>query len=174
DISDTAGLRKPVNYLAGGKPPTQVITKVDTSQTAVIKPAPAPVAKSDTVTTATIHPKPPLFASVDSSKTPVRPPPRDSLLLVKPPADPVVTYRVQIITSDKPLPQGSPQFKGISDIWHYEQKGIYKYTSGEYRSRQEAAARQAELIRLGFTGAFVVMFDKNGNRLTTEQVKNLQ
>lgn len=134
---DTAGLRKPFNFVANpnGKP----------------KP------KADTTKKA-----PPVIV-------------KDS---VKPTTEPVVTtkavtYRVQIISSEKALPDDSPKFKGVKDIWHYEQGGMHKYTAGDYSSAAEAAQRQSELRGAGFTEAFVVAFDKDGKRLTIEEAKKL-
>jgi len=84
-----------------------------------------------------------------------------------------VVYRVQIISSEKAVPDGSAKFKGVKDIWHYQQGGIHKYTAGEYASMAEAAQRQNELRAAGFTEAFVVAFDKDGKRITIEEAKKL-
>lgn len=84
-----------------------------------------------------------------------------------------VVYRVQIISSEKALPDASPKFKGVTDIWHYEQSGIIKYTAGEYTSMAEASKRQTELRGAGFNEAFVVAFDKDGKRISIEDAKKL-
>lgn len=102
----------------------------------------------------------------------VKAPAKDSLKSTVPKSDKVV-YRVQIISSEKPLPDDSPKFKGIKDIWHYEQGGMHKYTAGHYPTMVEASQRQADLRKDGFTEAFVVAFDGDGKRLTIEEAKKL-
>lgn len=84
-----------------------------------------------------------------------------------------VVYRVQIISSEKSLPGDSPKFKGIADVWHYEQGGVFKYTAGSYKTMAEAAQRQSELRAAGFNEAFVVAFNSDGKRITIEEAKKL-
>ncbi len=143
---DTAGLRRPVNYVLhpNGVKPKEV------------KPADTVALVKTTVDTVKQSPKD------TGDKT------------VKPPVSPAtVVYRVQIIASDKPLPDNSPRFKGLSDVWHYTQGGMHKYTAGSYSSKEEAVKRQKELRTKGFSEAFVVVFDKNGQRITLEEAKKL-
>lgn len=142
---DTAGLRKPVNYVLhpNGVKPKEV------------KPA-------DTV------------ALVKTPVDTVKPPKDTSDKTVKPPVSPAtVVYRVQIIASEKPLPENSPQFKGLGDTWHYVQGGVHKYTAGAYGSKEEAIKRQKELRTKGFSEAFVVVFNKDGQRITLDEAKKL-
>lgn len=137
---DTAGIRKPFNYVAnpnGNKP------KKDTAK--VVK---------DVVKDATVPSK-------DSTKTSVAA------------SAGSVTYRVQIISSEKELAPDSPRFKGVKDIWSYQQGGTFKYTAGEYKSMADAAKRQSDLKTIGFTEAFVVAFDKDGKRITIEEAKKM-
>lgn len=136
---DTAGLRRPWNYVSspnGNKAATQ--PKKDSVKTVVVKDP-----KKDSTTSTPV---------IKNDK---------------------VVYRVQIISSEKVLPNDSPKFKGVKDIWHYEQNGIHKYTAGEYESNAEAAARQTELRGAGFNEAFVVAFDKDGKRISVEEAKKL-
>jgi N-acetylmuramoyl-L-alanine amidase len=141
---DTAGLRKPVNYVLH---PNGV----------------KPQVKQDTV------------ALVKTTVDTVKQGPKDtSDKNVKPPVSPAtVVYRVQILSSDKPLAQNSPQFKGLDDVWHYVQGGVHKYTSGVYSTKEDAIKRQKELRAKGFSEAFVVVFNKDGQRITLEEAKKL-
>lgn len=136
---DTAGIRKPWNYIKNPTKPVKAVVKKDTVKDATVAKDPKDTAKS----------------------TP---------LVVK---SETVLYRVQIVSSEKLLPDDSPKFKGISDIWHYEQGGVFKYTAGEYKTMAEAAQRQSELRTAGFAEAFVVAFDKDGKRITIEEAKKL-
>jgi N-acetylmuramoyl-L-alanine amidase len=143
DASDTAGLRQPVNYV---NPKAGTKPKPDTLVS---------VPKKDTDAV--------VKAPKDTAKV---------VVLVSP--KPVsVTYRVQIISSDKPLKDGSSEFKGVSDTWHYEMKGIYKYTAGNYKELADAVTRQNDLRKKGFSEAFVVAFDSNGKRLTLDEAKKI-
>ena len=137
--SDTAGLRKPVNYVN-----PKAVVKPKTPDTLAVVP------QKDTT-------KP----VVDTEKVVVVPKPV------------TVTYRVQIISSDKPLKEKAAEFKGVTDTWHYQMKGTYKYTAGSYKTQEEAVKRQNELRKGGFSEAFVVAFDSNGKRLTLEEAKKL-
>jgi N-acetylmuramoyl-L-alanine amidase len=140
--SDTAGLRKPVNY---ANPKAVIKPKADTVKMVV--------PKRDTVAIKTV---------LDTEKVVVTE--------VKPVT---VIYRVQIISSDKPLKEQATQFKGVTDLWHYQSKGVYKYTAGSYKTSAEAVNRQNELRKNGFPDAFVVVFDSNGKRLTLEEAKKI-
>lgn len=137
---DTAGVRKPFNYVANPNGP-----KVNKDTAKVVKDSPksnVTVSKDSVKTTAT------------ASKGPV-------------------TYRVQILSSEKELASDSPRFKGVKDTWHYSQSGTHKYTAGEYKTMAEAVQRQSDLRTIGFTEAFVVAFDKDGKRITIEEAKKL-
>jgi N-acetylmuramoyl-L-alanine amidase len=144
--ADTAGLRKPVNYV---NPKTGFKTPVKTETVTGKKPV------KDSTAVIVQKPQP---VKVDS---------------VPPSPPPVATYRVQIISSDKEIANGSSQFKGVSDIWHYQQKGIYKYTAGSYSNQADAVKRMNELKKLGFNEAFVVAFDNKGNRITLDEARKM-
>jgi N-acetylmuramoyl-L-alanine amidase len=88
------------------------------------------------------------------------------------PATTGVVYRVQVISSDKPLSRSSEKFKGQTDIWSYEMNGAYKYTLGAYTTLAEATKRQNELRKTGFTEAFVVAFNDK-KRIPIDEAKKL-
>lgn len=139
---DTAGLRRPFNYVTNpnGNKQQQHQVKKDTAKQV----------------------KSPVVATI-----------KDTAKSVPEVKNAKVVYRVQIISSEKSLPENSPKFKGLKDIWHYEQGGLHKYTAGEYSSAAEAAQRQGELRTAGFSEAFVVAFDPGGKRITIEEAKKL-
>ncbi|MDE6582677.1 MAG: N-acetylmuramoyl-L-alanine amidase [Duncaniella sp.] len=56
-----------------------------------------------------------------------------------------VHYRIQFLTSSRPLPASSPKLEGVDKPEYYIDGGVYKYTSGRYASPSEA---QADLRRL--------------------------
>lgn len=66
-----------------------------------------------------------------------------------------VVYRIQFLTSPKPLAASSPQFKGLPDVGHYVHNNTYKYVSGTYSSREEAE-RALPKVKQKFKDAFIV------------------
>lgn len=76
-----------------------------------------------------------------------------------------LVYKVQILSSDKKVSFNSPKLKGAEKLGEYMDKGLYKYTSGEFSTPEEASKSQAELKKLGFKDAFVIT-TRNGKRIT--------
>lgn len=74
-----------------------------------------------------------------------------------------ITYRIQIMATDKPLKKNSPEFKGIDGIEQYTENGLYKYTVGNYTTQIEAD-RQLRKLRKTFPKAFVIKWSGN-NRI---------
>ncbi len=66
-------------------------------------------------------------------------------------------YKIQFLTSTKKLKDGAPEFKGLSPVNYYYEKGIYKYTFGTLTDKKEALSLQNK-IRKKFKGAFIVVF----------------
>ena len=81
-------------------------------------------------------------------------------------------FRVQIETSDKPIPKTSSRFKGL-EIFEYRDNKLYKYCSGLFQNDLQAARNyKIELIEKGFNNAFVVAF-LNGERISIEKAIKL-
>ncbi|HRG51222.1 MAG TPA: N-acetylmuramoyl-L-alanine amidase [Bacteroidia bacterium] len=76
-----------------------------------------------------------------------------------------LVYKVQILSSDKKVPFNSPKLKGAEKLGEYVDKGVYKYTSGEFATPEEASKLQSELKKIGFKDAFVIT-TRNGKRIT--------
>lgn len=73
-----------------------------------------------------------------------------------------ITYRVQFLISNKKLSANSSEFKGLSPVDYYIDKGTYKYTYGAAKTEAEAL-KIARSIRPKFKDAFVLKFE-NGIR----------
>ncbi len=95
---------------------------------------------------------------------------KDSVIPVNKPVK--VVFKVQFHSSAARLPEGDGKLKGIKDLGFYEEKGVYKYTSGEYKKPDQAAERQKELKEKGFKDAFVVAF-KDGQRIPYSEALKL-
>ncbi len=84
---------------------------------------------------------------------------------------PGIIFRVQVVTSAKPLAKNDQQLKG-QETWQYQQDGLYKYTVGATADFQEITKLQADLRNLGFKGAFVVAF-KDGERIKVSEAREM-
>lgn len=82
------------------------------------------------------------------------------------PADAPV-FTVQILTSDKKIPAGSRQFKGLKNVECYREGRIYKYTWGSTTNYPESQKRRKEICKL-FPQSFVIAL-RNGERIDLQQ-----
>ena len=74
-----------------------------------------------------------------------------------------IIYKIQILTSDKELPEKDRRFKGYGEISFYIEKGIYKYTYGatsDYRKILEMHKKATK----DFKDAFIIRM-KDGKRI---------
>ena len=76
-------------------------------------------------------------------------------------------FKIQILTSDRKLPPNSKQFKGLSPVDYYQEKGIYKYTYEESTDYNKVL-RTKRQISAKFKGAFIIAF-KNGKKVDVNQ-----
>ncbi len=76
-----------------------------------------------------------------------------------------VIYKVQILSSDKKIPLNAAKFKNVEKPGEYMDKGIYKYTSGEFSTKEEAVKLQTFLLKNGFKDAFIIA-TQDGKRIT--------
>ena len=83
-----------------------------------------------------------------------------------------VTYKVQIKTSWKKIPEDSAIFKSLPPVDYYFRDGFYKYTIGSFASEKECETLLQIAINKGFVGAFVLAFYKK-NRISLEKAKQL-
>lgn len=72
-------------------------------------------------------------------------------------------YRVQLMVADRLYKPGARQFKGLKDVDHYIDGGMYKYTYGEASTLDEAKDI-VKSVKDKFKDAFIVEF-KDGKRI---------
>lgn len=84
-----------------------------------------------------------------------------------------VTYKVQFLSSDKELPEGSKEFKGVTNYSYYKQGNMYRYTMGNEKTVAQAVTIQGFMRGKGFKDAFVVAF-YNGKRITLQEAREMQ
>ena len=77
-------------------------------------------------------------------------------------------FKIQILTSDKVLPKNSRQFKGLSPVDRYKEKGIYKYTYGESTDYNQILRLKRSKVDAKFKDAFIIAF-KDGEKMNINQ-----
>ena len=78
----------------------------------------------------------------------------------------VPLFKVQILASTRPIPEGSKELKGLKNVDYYQEKGMYKYTCGSSTDYNEIQRLKRQLSHR-FKGAFIVAF-KNGKKTDVE------
>lgn len=106
---------------------------------------------------------------VTKVETPVETPVETKVVTVE--TTPKVSFKVQFATRDTQVPVTHKDFAKVPEVDVYFYNGAYRYTSGDFRSKQGAVDRQAELRKQGFSDAFVVAFI-NGERATIKEAEN--
>ena len=79
-------------------------------------------------------------------------------------------FKIQFLSSNKKLPVGSKQFKGLKPVNHYRENGLYKYTYGESTDYNQIASLKRK-ITSKFKDAFIVAF-KNGKKVNVNEAIN--
>ena len=82
--------------------------------------------------------------------------------------EPVISFRVQFVSTSRELPPNAPEFRGLQGVGYYFHEGLFKYTLGNERTLEDAAKIQKQLQDKGFVDAFVVAF-KNNERITPRE-----
>ena len=108
---------------------------------------------------------------VTKVETPVETPVETKVVTVETPVETKVSFKVQFATRDTQVPVNHKDFAKVPEVDVYFYNGAYRYTSGDFRSKQGAVDRQAELRKQGFGDAFVVAFI-NGERATIKEAEN--
>jgi len=76
-------------------------------------------------------------------------------------------FKIQILASEKKLNAGNKQFKGLSPVNYYQEKGLYKYTYGESTDYNKVLRTKRQIANK-FKGAFIVAF-KDGKKMDVNQ-----
>ena len=78
-----------------------------------------------------------------------------------------ITYKIQILTSSKPLAKNDNRLKGLKGVDYYKEKDIYKYTygaSGDYNK----VLRTKRTITAKFKDAFIIAF-RDGEKMNVNE-----
>ncbi|MDO4164129.1 MAG: N-acetylmuramoyl-L-alanine amidase [Bacteroides sp.] len=74
-----------------------------------------------------------------------------------------IVFKVQILTSSRPLSKNDKRLKGLKDADYYKENGLYKYTYGASTDYNKVARTRKELTTK-FKDAFVIAF-KDGKKM---------
>jgi N-acetylmuramoyl-L-alanine amidase len=83
-----------------------------------------------------------------------------------------ISFRVQFAASSEDLPLNSPNFLNIPQVLKYHHQGLYKYTSGNEPSLENAVRHKDALVKKGYKDAFVVAF-KGEERIAIDKAVEL-
>lgn len=82
-----------------------------------------------------------------------------------------IVFKVQFASTEKEV-DAKTKYPNVKDVWFYKAGTVYKYTSGNYSSIEEASKQQAKLKELGYKDCFVAAF-KDGVRMDINEAKKL-
>jgi len=121
--------------------------------------------------TDTVKPK----INADTLKPKVRPDtvkPKDVVLHKDSLAVKKVSFRVQFTASSTNKPLNSPEFANLKDVKVYSLNSLYRYTTGDFKTLEEAVEWQSQVQSKGFKDAFVVAFC-NEERISPQEAIKL-
>lgn len=73
-----------------------------------------------------------------------------------------IIYKVQIAASqNKPINNRKGKWSMVKDLEIRQEENLYKYLTGHFYFMEEAEELRAEMLRLGFKGAFIVGYREN-------------
>ena len=81
--------------------------------------------------------------------------------------DSEITFKIQILTSSKPLTKNDKRLKGLKGVDYYKEKGIYKYTYGASADYNKVL-RTKRSITAQFKDAFIIAF-RNGEKINVNE-----
>ena len=86
-----------------------------------------------------------------------------------------VCYKIQFATLTTKQNLSDSKFKNIKDIEIEKvQENIYRYTSGHFFTYQEAVQELEYVRNNGYKDAFVIAFDKKGQKITINEAKKIE
>ena len=74
-----------------------------------------------------------------------------------------LVFKIQILTSSRPLAKNDKRLKGLKDVDYYKEGGMYKYTYGASPDYNKVL-RTKRTITAKFKDAFIIAF-KNGEKI---------
>lgn len=75
-----------------------------------------------------------------------------------------IKFKIQILASDRVLPQNSKQFKGLNPVSWYKENGLIKYTYAEDEDYNKILKIKRKIVDPKFKDAFIIAF-KNDTKI---------
>lgn len=75
-----------------------------------------------------------------------------------------IKFKIQILASDRVLPQNSKQFKGLKPVSWYKENGLIKYTYAEDEDYNKILKIKRKIVDPKFKDAFIIAF-KNDTKI---------
>ncbi|WP_289104397.1 N-acetylmuramoyl-L-alanine amidase [uncultured Bacteroides sp.] len=79
-----------------------------------------------------------------------------------------IKFKIQILASDKILPENSKQFKGLKPVSWYKENGLIKYTYAEDEDYNKILKIKRKIVDPKFKDAFIIAF-KNDTKININQ-----
>jgi N-acetylmuramoyl-L-alanine amidase len=87
------------------------------------------------------------------------------------PAADIISFRIQFFISKENLNPTDTKFKSINEVKKYFENGIWKYTSGDFKTLAESQAMLKE-VKKYFSDAFIIAF-RNENKISIQEAQEL-
>ena len=112
----------------------------------------------------------PKKAPAQSNPTPTKKPTKTNNASTSKKENGNLIFKVQFLTSSKPLAKNSKQLKGLTNVDYYKEGGVYKYTCGASTDYNKVLKTRRS-ISGKFKDAFIVAF-KNGKKVNINTAIN--
>lgn len=82
--------------------------------------------------------------------------------------DSEITFKIQILTSSRPLSKNDKRLKGLKDVDYYKENGLYKYTYGASSDYNKVLRTRRDTVTPLFKDAFIIAF-RNGEKMNINE-----
>ena len=82
--------------------------------------------------------------------------------------DSEITFKIQILTSSRPLSKNDKRLKGLKDVDYYKENGLYKYTYGASSDYNKVLRTRRNTVTPLFKDAFIIAF-RNGEKMNMNE-----
>ena len=82
--------------------------------------------------------------------------------------DSEITFKIQILTSSRPLSKNDKRLKGLKDVDYYKENGLYKYTYGASSDYNKVLRTRRNTVTPLFKDDFIIAF-RNGEKMNINE-----
>ena len=88
--------------------------------------------------------------------------------------DSEITFKIQILTSSRPLSKNDKRLKGLKDVDYYKENGLYKYTYGASSDYNKVLRTRRNTVTPLFKDAFIIAFHNGEKMNINEAIANFK